>query len=153
MAQEENLEEKGIDKKKKEEIREDFKFLEKDKRVLSILIFGSRAKRYTHERSDVDVCIVAPNQDTEGIQNILMKVFRNLDTEKKSYDVHIFEELPLYMKISVIKNHEIVHSRDKYEMYEYLYRYRKIWRDQEKRNTMTRKELKKAISQSYSKTT
>lgn len=120
------------------DIQKDFQFLKDDERILAVLLFGSRASEDSHQRSDTDVCIVAPEQEPK---DILMKIFRNLDVHKKEYDVHIFEELPLYIKISIIRNHRTVFSRDKYELSEYFYFYRKLWKDQERRNTMTRKEV------------
>jgi uncharacterized protein len=72
---------------------------------------------------------------------VLRSVFRNIDTVTKKYDVHLFEELPLYMKIDIIKNHVIVLTKDKYGMYEYFHHYRKLWNDQRHRNTMSKKAI------------
>lgn len=126
-----------------DQIKEDFQFLKNDERVLGVLLFGSRAENKAHAKSDFDVCIIAPRQKPE---EILMKVFDKLDVEGKNYDVHLFEELPLHLKISVIKNHEIMFCKDEYEMSEYFYFYRKLWKDQEKRNTMSKEEVVETLS-------
>ncbi|HDI13153.1 MAG TPA: nucleotidyltransferase domain-containing protein [Hadesarchaea archaeon] len=34
--------------------------MKKDGRILGVLIFGSRVRDRAHERSDVDICVVAP---------------------------------------------------------------------------------------------
>lgn len=83
----------------------------------------------------MDVCIVAKSDP----KKILKDVFSNVDPSK--YDVWVFEELPLYMKMEVIENHEIVYCKDELELYEYFYFFRKLWKDQKRRN-MSKEELK-----------
>lgn len=88
-----------------EKIREDFRFLEKEKEVYAILLYGSYAKGEQTKRSDIDICVVAPKLKTpKEFARLLGKIWRNIDANK--YDVRIFEELPLYIKIEVIKNYE-----------------------------------------------
>ncbi|ADC66001.1 DNA polymerase beta domain protein region [Ferroglobus placidus DSM 10642] len=119
----------------KSDVARDFGFL-KD-RVLAVLIFGSSVKG---KGRDVDVCIVAKDDP----KKILKEVFSKVDASK--YDVWIFEELPLYMKIEVIENHEIVFCKDELELYEYFYQFRKLWKDQKRRNTLSKEELKAMLS-------
>lgn len=118
-----------MDKTDIERIRKDFEFLSNE--VLAIVIYGSRAKGEETERSDIDVCIVAPNRNSSEI----FKKTLSLD-----YDIKIFELMPLYLKAEVIENHEIVYTSDLLEFYEYLYFYRKIWKDQKHRQGMTKEE-------------
>ena len=115
----------------KSSVAKDFSFL-KD-RVLAVLIFGSSVKE---EGRDIDVCIVAKSDP----KKILKDVFSNVDPSK--YDVWVFEELPLYMKMEVIENHEIVYCKDELELYEYFYFFRKLWKDQKRRNVVSKEELK-----------
>ncbi len=112
-------------------VAKDFEFL-KD-RVKAILIFGSSVGG---EGRDIDVCVVAGEKDPK---EILKEIFLNVNVEK--YDVWIFEELPLYMKIEVIENHKIVYCKDVADLYEYFYKFRKIWKDQEHRNKLSRDEI------------
>ena len=112
-------------------IYKDFEFL-KD-RVLAVLMFGSAMD--CDESRDIDVCIVAP----EGCD--IREVFKRIDVSGKRYDVWLFEELPLYMKMEVIEKHVIVYCRDILELYEYFYQFRKLWQDQVKRNRITREDL------------
>jgi len=114
-----------------EHVARDFEFL-KD-RVLAVLIFGSSVSEA--EARDVDVCIVAPN----GFD--IREVFMRIDVTGKNYDVWLFEELPLYMKMEVILNHVVVHCKDILELYEYFYFFRKLWKDQERRNRLTKEEI------------
>jgi len=117
------------------QLEKDFSFL-KDK-VLAVLLFGSLAQENYCGRSDIDICIVAPDGDP---QKILKEVFRNVDVHGKNYDVKIFEELPLYLKIQVINSHEVIFG-DKQDLYEYFYKFRKIWKDQEHRQKVSKEEL------------
>ena len=119
-------------------IEEDFQFL-KDK-ILALLLFGSRAIKKQYEKSDYDICIVKPES-----KEIIREIFRKINVVRKKYDIHLFEELPLYMKIEVIKNHEVIFSKNIYDMYEYFYFYRKLWKDQEKRNRITREDILKML--------
>lgn len=115
----------------KSSVARDFRFL-KD-RVLAVLIFGSSVKE---EGGDIDVCIVARDDP----KKVLKEVFSKADASK--YDVWVFEELPLYMKMEVIENHEIVLCKDELELYEYFYQFKKLWKDQKRRNTLSKEELK-----------
>ncbi len=118
-----------MDKRDLERMRRDFEFL--SDRVLAVVVYGSRAKNEETERSDIDICIVAPNTDASS----LFKETLHLD-----YDVKIFELMPLFLKMKVIKNHEIVYTRDLLDFYEYLYFFRKLWKDQEYRQKLTKEE-------------
>lgn len=142
-----------MDKKNIKTIKDDFLWINEEENILSILIFGSVVKNQNHKKSDIDIVLVAPGlshfyYDCKNITNgpvdaskVLRSVFRNIDTVTKKYDVHLFEELPLYMKIDIIKNHVIVLTKDKYGMYEYFHHYRKLWNDQRHRNTMSKKAI------------
>ncbi|WP_456478333.1 nucleotidyltransferase domain-containing protein [Geoglobus ahangari] len=112
-------------------VARDFEFLKN--RVLAVLIFGSAVSEA--EARDVDVCIVAPG----GFD--LREVFKRVDVAGKKYDVWLFEELPLYMKMEIILNHVVVHCKDILELYEYFYFFRKLWKDQERRNCLTKDEI------------
>ncbi|MBU3966877.1 MAG: nucleotidyltransferase domain-containing protein, partial [Euryarchaeota archaeon] len=98
---------------------------------MAVLLYGSVVKGEETPRSDIDICLVAPTcKDQAGL---LREVHRNLDVFSKKYDVRIFEELPLYIQIQIIENHEIIYTKDVYEMFEYFYHFRKLWEDQASR--------------------
>jgi len=141
----------------KRTIEEDFSWAREDERVLAILLFGSKVEGTDHSKSDIDIAIVVPGSshfyhDCEGVSDenvdvseVLRKVFREVNTVSKDYDVHIFEELSLHVKMDIIENHETVYTSDKYGMHEYFYNYRKLWKDQKHRNTMSKDELLASI--------
>lgn len=110
-------------------IKEDFSFLKEDVNILAVLVFGSQVTGQKHERSDTDICVVAPDAEPS---DVMRKVWRNVKTEKKGYDVHTFEEFNLKMKHEVMENYEIIWCEDKPKLQEYFYKYRKLWKDQAK---------------------
>jgi len=114
-------------------IKNRLKFLENFEEVHSVLVFGSYARGNATSRSDVDVCLVMPNCNDCRRREIAELAAGKLG---KRFDVKVFEFMPLFLKISVINNHIIIFTRDKCELYEYFYFYRKIWKDQKHRNTL-----------------
>ena len=112
----------------KQKILKDFEFALK-KNILALLLFGSHVKGEETERSDVDICIVAPNCDRDELWH---EILRRVNTAK--YDVKIFEELPLYLKVEIM------------DLYEYFYFVRKLWKDQEYRQKLSREELLRMFS-------
>ncbi len=123
----------------KKSLEKDFSFLRGRADVLAVLLYGSAAKGGETPRSDVDICIVAPGcKDT---LSLFRDISSNVDIRGKKYDVRIFEELPLYIQIQVINNHDVVYARDIYELYEYFYFIRRLWQDQAHRQELTKEEL------------
>lgn len=111
------------------QILKDLKFLKKYKEVHSVLLYGSYAKNKQTQRSDIDICVVAPEcRNIQDYSSLLRKIWGKVDT--KNYDIRLFEELPLYIKISVINNHKIIFSKDVSELNLYFYFYRKLWDSQ-----------------------
>ncbi len=116
-------------------IREKLAFLES--RVLGILLFGSYVVGKQFDRSDIDICIVAP--EIKRHSEVFIQVLQVLKQTKA--DVRFFELMPLYLKMAVIKNHQVLFSRNDCQLYEYFYRFRKIWKDQQHRQLLTTEEL------------
>ena len=92
--------------------------------ALGILLYGSRAQGCWSERSDIDVCIVAPNNDY-----VLRRINKKLGGK---YDVKVFEKMPLYIRIEIIRNHQIIYG-DAARIGAYFYRFRRLWADMEPR--------------------
>ena len=113
-------------------IRKDFNFLKSkidDGEIDSVLLYGSYARNEQTIRSDIDICIVAPKLKTpKEFSGLLGEVWQNINANK--YDIRIFEELPLYIKMDIIENHQIVFSRSIPELDYHFYHFRKIWQDQ-----------------------
>lgn len=110
-------------------IAKEFEFLKNTGDIHSVLLYGSHAKGKQTPRSDVDICIVAPkNKNVSDYSLLLRKIWRKINSSR--YDVRIFEELPLYIKMSVINNHKIIFSKNPQELDLYFYFFRKLWEGQ-----------------------
>ncbi|ODS42884.1 MAG: hypothetical protein MSIBF_06360 [Candidatus Altiarchaeales archaeon IMC4] len=96
----------------------------KDK-VMGIMLFGSGAGDSQHERSDVDICIVAGDYDADKLFGELIRT-----RLPQKYDVKIFELLPIKLKGGVIDCHKVLWARSKPELSYYLYKWRRMWDDQ-----------------------
>ena len=88
--------------------------------ALGILLFGSSARREDVEMSDIDICIVRPAND-----GLLTEMNRMLGGK---YDMKVFENLPLYIQIEIIRDHKIIYG-DEVELSAYFYRFRRLWAD------------------------
>jgi len=127
-------------------IRNDFRFLINDSRVLALLLFGSYLdETLITSRSDLDICIVAPF--TKKPEKLLSDVFSRIRSSK--YDIKIFELLPLYLKIEIIENHLVIFAKDLPELYEYFYFYRKLWKDQAYRNRVSRDDILRILKRHH----
>jgi hypothetical protein len=122
-----------------EKARKDLAFLQDD--VLGVLLYGSWVTGESHEMSDIDICIVAPYvaYTTAFWRSVIAAIRDN------SFDVRIFELMPLYMKMAVIEQGVVICSRDVLELYEYFYPFRRIWGDQKHRQTLSRDEVREML--------
>ena len=107
-------------------ISNDLKSLEKYQAV----IYGSFLTKYfIPHRSDIDVAIIT--LDSEKEKNILL--LKELAGEfSEKYDIKIFELLPLYLKIEIINNYQVLFG-DSLDISEYFYHFRTLWRDMARR--------------------
>ena len=101
-------------------LKEDFREFAPE--CLGILLYGSYAKGESTKRSDVDVCIVRPSKET--FDRILGKL-------GGKYDIRVFEELPLYVRIDIVKNHIRIYATDEIDFY--FYKQIRMWKDMEHR--------------------
>ena len=111
-----------------EEIGKDFAFLKKE--LQAVILFGSKADRTAHERSDTDICLVA--KENIRPSEILGNAWRKGLAAK--YDIHVFQELPLYIQIDIIENGKTAWAENAVDLSYFFYFYRKLWNDQKHRN-------------------
>lgn len=108
---------------------------------LGVFLWGSHAKGEADSRSDIDVCLVAgPGRDRT---DLLRQAWRSVGD---AVDVKVFEDLPIYLQGEIFRAHEVIATRDKPDLYEYLRPYWKRWRDQAKRQQMTEDEARALFS-------
>ncbi|MHA1730685.1 MAG: nucleotidyltransferase domain-containing protein [Promethearchaeota archaeon] len=110
-----------------ERVRADFEFVHENPAILGVLLYGSQATGHATDRSDIDICVVAPGQNPYEIWRY---VIHRLPNVEKGYDVRIFEELPMYIQGPIVEEGKVVNSRDEGALYEYFFfTCRKEWED------------------------
>jgi len=85
--------------------------------VQFIILYGSAAEGRMTEESDVDLCVGFDGCEEEA-SRIRFEILSELFDD--SYDVQIFQLLPLYLKKKVLKG-EVLYCMDKQELYEIAY--------------------------------
>ncbi len=90
-----------------------------DNDVLAVILFGSAARNETTPLSDQDICIV-----------LLPKAYAPpaLSHKKLEYlseydfDIHVYQQLPIYIKNRVIKEGRVLFCRDEDALYKLVFR-------------------------------
>ena len=107
------------------------KFLKRarqDKEVLAVFLYGSTARQEQGKDSDVDICLALVSN-----HNLSKKIFlsrKRLDYLKEfSFDIQIFQQLPLYIRHRVLKEAKILFIRDEELLYELAIRTIKSFED------------------------
>ncbi len=108
-----------------DEIKTDLSFL-KD---YEVVIFGSYARKRADERSDIDIAVITGETD----RNRCIEIWKSImGKATDTYDIKIFELLPLHIKASVIQNYEVVFGNS-LDISEYFYKIRRFWNDMKHR--------------------
>lgn len=126
-------------------IKRDLEFLNKphwEKRLLGVLLYGSWARGEAGEGSNIDLCIVVPQ--TSGRAGLWREFISHLRDQR--YEVRIFEMLPLHIKMAVIDEGVVLHSRDDLELWEYFSPFRREWEDQKHRHMLDPEEMRSLIA-------
>ena len=90
-----------------------------DGEVLAVLLFGSTARGEQTAASDVDVCLLLQPRKYDSLA---------LSRKKLAYlqgndlDVHIFQQLPLYIRQRVLKEGKVLFARDLDALYALAFR-------------------------------
>lgn len=116
--------------------------------VLGILLYGSYAQNSQSTHSDIDICLVAPQ--IKNHSKIFLEILGRITNPL--VEIRFFELMPLNLKASVIENHIIIFSPNSAHLYEYFYKYRKLWNDQRQRQNISGDELLKMINNKIQET-
>jgi len=90
-----------------------------DSNILAVLVFGSTARDEQTAASDVDVCLLLQPRKYDSLA---------LSRKKLAYlqgndlDVHVFQQLPLYIRRRVLKEGKILFARDLDALYALAFR-------------------------------
>lgn len=85
-----------------------------DLSVLAVFLFGSHARHEAREDSDVDICLVMSKQvDHASFFDKRMDYLNNFNA-----DIHIYQQVPLYIRQRILKEGKVLYCRDEELLYE-----------------------------------
>lgn len=91
----------------------------RDRRVLAVMLFGSRARGESTPGSDIDVCLLlepGPYEDL-FLSRVKLDYLKDFDL-----DIHVFQQLPLYIRHRVLKEGKALFCRDEDKLYDLAFR-------------------------------
>lgn len=99
-----------------------------DEAILAVMLFGSTARNETTSASDLDICLVITPS---------LKDFTSLEFSQKRieylkefpFDVHIFQQFPLYLKHRVLGEGKTLYVRDEEALYKIAFRTAQSYED------------------------
>jgi uncharacterized protein len=93
--------------------------VERDARVLAVLLYGSEARNEARSDSDTDVCLVL------SLDVDIVRVGPQVHLDYIGYsglDVQVFQRLPLYVRQRVLKDGKVLYVRAEDDLYELAFR-------------------------------
>lgn len=115
-----------------------------EEKLSGVLLYGSQALGEAGPDSDIDLCLVIPEESDAVRAELWRKFIAKLRDDR--FDVRIFELLPLHIKAEVMEKGIVLASRDEPELYEYFHPFRREWEDQRHRHTLTAEEMRLMIA-------
>ena len=88
-----------------------------DEDVLAVLLFGSVIREEQTPLSDIDLCLVLVPKHTP-IEPIAFSHKRLYYLKNFTFDIQIFQQLPLYVRRRILKEGRILFVRDEALLYE-----------------------------------
>ncbi len=110
----------------RKQIERDFNFILSNPKILGVILYGSTIYEKNHQKSDIDICIVTTYKKLIKAYNYIME---HLNNNILVYDIRFFKELPLLIQGEIIENGIEIISKDIFELYEYLFPFRKRYED------------------------
>lgn len=88
----------------------------RDRDVLAVILFGSHARKEAKPSSDVDVCLMLK---PKKLSKLFMssKKLEYLSLASPKYDVQIFQQLPSFIRVRILKEGKILLNKNYDEMF------------------------------------
>ena len=116
-----------VDQELMAKLRRVFSFTLENPAILGVILYGSYATGEETIRSDIDICIVAPDLQSYEAWSW---VCRRLGGEAEdALDIRVFGELPLHVQGDILDKGIVIVSPDIPALYERLFPTRKRWED------------------------
>lgn len=93
--------------------------IKRNKEVMAIMLFGSYARKRITPLSDIDLCIMLDKK--YKINDMVKKRLNYLTYAPDKFDIQVFQLLPLYVRIKVLKEGKILYSKDTRKIYDFAY--------------------------------
>ena len=103
-----------MNKQESQQIKKILQKTKRDKEVIAVLIFGSSLKNKYYK--DIDICLVL-NKKHSNLK-IYEKRLNLLKELPDNFDIQIFQQLPIYIKIEILKEMKILLCKDYDSLYE-----------------------------------
>lgn len=102
------------------------KHAQEDSDLLAVLLFGSTARGDDTPKSDVDVCLVLQPHpyDPLTLSHKKLAYLRQSDL-----DIHVFQQLPLYIRKRVLKDGKVLFARDLDALYRLAFQTARAFED------------------------
>ena len=93
----------------------------KDKQIIAVLVFGSYARENGRKESyrDIDLCLVLDKRYTDS--EMFDKKLRYIPLLPDKFDVNLFQQLPLYIRMRVLKEGKVILCKNEDLLYEIAY--------------------------------
>jgi len=101
-----------------DKIKEIIDRIKKDKEVIAIILFGSYSRKKDYAR-DIDLCVMLDKKYSEYFMS--KKRLSYLSGIPDKFDIQIFQLLPLYIRIKILKEGKILHSKNTKKIYNLAY--------------------------------
>lgn len=101
---------------KEDKLIEDIKgYAAQDKDILCVYLFGSSARGEKSAASDVDICLVLNKDDYSPLELSRKKL--EYQSMYSQADIQVFQQLPIYIRVRVLKEGKIVLCKDEDSLY------------------------------------
>ena len=84
-------------------------------RVEFVILYGSESKGEARVNSDIDICVYYRADDERDMSRFRLRLLSELPGDR--FDVQIFQLLPLYVRVEVLKG-RVLYAKDTEFLYE-----------------------------------
>jgi hypothetical protein len=90
-----------------------------DRDVLAVILFGSEARGEARAGSDVDVCLVLEDKRLDTLEQSQKRIAY---LASYNLDIQIFQQIPLHLRVRVLREGKVLFCRDEDKLYATAFR-------------------------------